>query len=171
VLVEIAGGLVGEEDAWPVHEGAGQGHALLFAAGKLGRVVATPGAEANRLERRMCPVSRRVIAFQLQRQHHVFLGRQRGEEVKRLEHEAHQPPANRGAGFLVDCLESLAVESYAAPGGHVEAGQQAEQGGLARARRTHDGEAFAGRHAEVHPGQDVQPSLRAENRLANIGYF
>src|SRR5438105_13887907 len=39
LAVEVAGRLVGDQYLWPVDQGAGQGHALLLAAGQLGRAV------------------------------------------------------------------------------------------------------------------------------------
>ena len=42
--VEVAGRLVGEQEARPVHQRPRQGHALLLAARELGRVVAQAGA-------------------------------------------------------------------------------------------------------------------------------
>ena len=49
-LVEIAGGLVGEDQSGPVGERAGDGDALLLAARKLARPVGQPLGEAERAE-------------------------------------------------------------------------------------------------------------------------
>ena len=45
--IEIAGGLVGEENLRPVDEGPGERDALLLAAGKLERVMLEPVAQAD----------------------------------------------------------------------------------------------------------------------------
>ena len=45
--VEVAGGLVGEDERRVGHERAGDGHALLLAAGQLGRLVVEAVAEAQ----------------------------------------------------------------------------------------------------------------------------
>ena len=45
--VEVAGGLVGEDDGRAQDEGAGEGDALLFAAGELDRVVVHAVGEAD----------------------------------------------------------------------------------------------------------------------------
>ena len=49
--VEVAGGLVGEDDCGSVDQRARDGHALLLAAGELVRVVVEPLAEAHPLQR------------------------------------------------------------------------------------------------------------------------
>ena len=48
--VEIAGGLVGEEDGGLIYEGAGEGAALLLAAGEFAGSVVVAGAEADAVE-------------------------------------------------------------------------------------------------------------------------
>jgi hypothetical protein len=48
--VEIAGGFVGEDDARIVGGGAGDGDALLFAAGELGRTMGAAPADAEEVE-------------------------------------------------------------------------------------------------------------------------
>ena len=45
--VELAGRLVGEDQDRPLHQGAGDRHPLLFAAGKLVRAVVEPLAQAD----------------------------------------------------------------------------------------------------------------------------
>ncbi len=49
-FVEIAGGLVGEDQRGLVGEGAGDGDSLLLAAGELGGLVGQPFGEAERAE-------------------------------------------------------------------------------------------------------------------------
>ena len=48
--VEVAGGFIGEEHAGAVYQGAGDGDALLFAAGELGGQVMDAVAESDVLE-------------------------------------------------------------------------------------------------------------------------
>src|SRR5882757_10544218 len=48
--VEIAGGLVGEEDGGLIYERAGEGAALLLAAGEFARSMVVAGAEADAVE-------------------------------------------------------------------------------------------------------------------------
>src|SRR5258705_12304951 len=51
--VEIAGGLVGDEDAWSVDERARDRGALLLAAGELARKVIAPRGETDERQRRV----------------------------------------------------------------------------------------------------------------------
>src|SRR5215213_4547865 len=48
--VEISRGFVGDENHWPVHEGSGDRHPLLFAAGQLFGEPAALSLEANELQ-------------------------------------------------------------------------------------------------------------------------
>src|SRR5689334_22858647 len=52
--VEVAGGLVGEDDGGVVDKGTGDGHALALTAGELIGLVEHAGAETNALEHRLC---------------------------------------------------------------------------------------------------------------------
>jgi hypothetical protein len=49
--VEVAGGLVGEEQRGPGDQRPGDRHPLLLAAGELGRAVVLPAGEAHRGQR------------------------------------------------------------------------------------------------------------------------
>src|SRR5689334_10478963 len=53
--VEVAGRLVGEDDVRPRDQGAGARDPLLLAAGELGRAVAQPVAEADRVDDGVVP--------------------------------------------------------------------------------------------------------------------
>jgi hypothetical protein len=68
-------------------KGAGDRHALLLAAGELPRVVvrAPPGRRAPGIAR---PRRGTAVALQLERQHHVFQRRERGQQLEGLEHKA-----------------------------------------------------------------------------------
>jgi hypothetical protein len=60
--------------------------------------------------------------------------------VERLEDEAELAPAQRGQGVLAHRGDLFAVDVDAAGGRRVEPGDEAEQSGLARARRADDGD-------------------------------
>ena len=45
LTVQVAGGLIGQDDLGPAHHGTGDGHPLFLSAGQLGRVVTGPGAQ------------------------------------------------------------------------------------------------------------------------------
>jgi hypothetical protein len=74
--VEVAGGLVGDDQRRVGHQGAGDGHALLLAAGQLVGVVVGAVGQAHHGQRRQprgAALARRQ-AGQQQRQLHVLEG-------------------------------------------------------------------------------------------------
>jgi hypothetical protein len=95
--VEIAGWFVGEKDFRLVDKGTGQSDPLLFAAGKLRRVVVTPFSQADPLQQieRERPCA--AIAAQLQRHGHVFQRGQRRNELEVLKNKSDVFVANAGA--------------------------------------------------------------------------
>lgn len=86
--VEISGGFVGEEDAGPVCQGAGDGDALLFAAAEFGGQMICAVGEAD-LREQFGGV--RVIRTSTDHagQENVFECGEFGEEGVALENEAH----------------------------------------------------------------------------------
>ena len=86
--VEVAGGLVGEDDPGPRGERAGDGDALLLAAGELRRAVAEPVAEPDGVDDRVEPVVVGLAPGQRRRERDVLERGQRRHEVERLEDEA-----------------------------------------------------------------------------------
>ena len=95
--VEVAGGLVGHQDGRLHHERARQRHALLFAAGKLDRVVIQAIAQAHAFEQGTGPGDSRgdVAAGKLVRQQDVFFGGQGREQLVALENESDLAAADQ----------------------------------------------------------------------------
>ena len=149
VAVEVAGGLVGEEHARRVAEGARDGDALLLAAGELvgkwcARSPSPTRASSSRRARR-----RAVVAAQLERDLHVLERGERGDELEALEDEADFRPAELRALIFVEAREIGAVEQHGAARRDVESGEQAEQRRLAAARGPDDGDERAVGNGEV----------------------
>ena len=72
--IQVAGRLVAKQQARRTNKGPGNRHALLFAAGELGRQEVGAVAEADPLDRRQCPgfaVPRGCLPIDFG-QHHVF---------------------------------------------------------------------------------------------------
>src|SRR5712671_572339 len=80
--VEVAGGLVGEQDGGLIYERAGQGAALLLAAGEFAGSMLAAGAEADAVERlRDAAAALAAINFrEAQRELDVFFEGHAGEE-------------------------------------------------------------------------------------------
>jgi len=96
--VEVAGGFVAEQELGPADQGAGDGDALLLAAGELvGSVVLALGQAdlGQGLAGPAPPVGARHASIE-QRQLDVFEGRGAGQEIEALEHEAERAVAQAG---------------------------------------------------------------------------
>src|SRR5688572_20795451 len=160
--IEVPGGLVGEEELGFGHEGARDGHTLLLAAGELARIVSEAFAQAHALEH-LARAARRVrSAKELERQHHVLERGERGQELERLEHEAHHAAAKLRAPVLVEREEVGAVDPHAPARGNVQSGEESEKRGLSRARRAQDRHGLPFPHFEgrvLDDDQDVIGSL------------
>ena len=94
--VEVAGGLVGQEQARLHDRGAGQGHPLALAAGELVRPVVDAVREAHRRQRGLDPLPP-LAARQAGEDHgqlHVLGRGQARHEVERLEDEADEMAAD-----------------------------------------------------------------------------
>jgi hypothetical protein len=148
--VELAGRLVGEDHGRLVHEGSRDRHALLLAAGQLGRPMAGPGAEANELEQllRASPsvASPRPVA---ERQEDVLDRGQRRDEVELLEDEA-DPLAPDRRQVAVGCADHVPpVDGQGPVGRSQQAAEEVEQRRLAGARPAHDRHELPRLHVEV----------------------
>ena len=146
--VEVAGGLVGEDDRRAAGERPGHGDPLLLPARQLGRSVVEPLAQVDGADHVVEPAPLGVAAGEGQRQRDVLEGGERRDEVERLEHEADpvapeagQPPLGQGA-------ELDPLDEGLAGGQRVEAGGAVHQRRLARARRSHDRREPTGREAD-----------------------
>ena len=86
--VEIAGGLVGEQDLRPRRQGAGQRHALLLAARQLAGIVIGAQDQPHGAQLALGAVEGVRHAHQFQRHRDIFQRRHGRDQVKRLEHDA-----------------------------------------------------------------------------------
>ena len=89
-----------------------------------------------------------------QRELDVLEGVEDGDEVVELEDEADVPRAPRGQGGLVEARDLPAVNDDAAARRPIDAGDEVQQCGLARARRPHEREEVAARNVEGDAVQD-----------------
>src|SRR5688500_10080615 len=68
-VIEIAGGLIGEENFWAVQKRAGQPDALLFPAGELCRVMMEALGKADFLQQTGSDVANLALATEFKRDH------------------------------------------------------------------------------------------------------
>jgi hypothetical protein len=114
--VEVAGGLVGEDDGGVVDQGAGDGDALALAAGELVGLVVHARFEADVGERLLGALDalgggRAVVD---ERQLDVVQRGGAGQQVEGLEDEADFLVADAGELVVVQLADQLAVEPVAA---------------------------------------------------------
>ena len=128
-----------------MHQGAGQGDALLLAAGEavgegLGAI-----QQAHGLQQRLGALADlgRAGPVQLQRQHHVLPHGERRDQVEELEDEADVAAAKEGALAVVQRRQLLPAQPQPAAVGPVDAAEQVEQGALAAAAAAQDGDELA----------------------------
>ncbi|MNF61755.1 hypothetical protein D3C84_434150 [compost metagenome] len=155
--VEGARGFVGEDDMAAVHQGAGDGYALLLAAGELVGSVLQALAQAQAGEQ-----GGGALAALLGRgagidggDLDVFPRRGRGNQVVALEDEAERLAAQPGELVVVEVGDVLAGETVAAFAGAVQAAEDVHQGGFARARGADDGDELAGADGQGHAAQHL----------------
>jgi hypothetical protein len=104
--VQVAGGLVGQDQLGLVHEGPRDGHPLLLAAGELVGSVVGAAAQPDRLEEGAGPAMALggwpVFPVVDEGQLHVLEGGRPGQQVEALEDEADRPIAQDGAAIAVE---------------------------------------------------------------------
>ena len=149
--IEIAGWLVGKDEFGLIYEGAGDGDALLLAAGEFVRFVIAAVVEADELEglggalMALLAADAGVEEGELD----VGLGSGAGQEVEALEDETDLEAADLGEAVVVECADVGAVKAVEAGGGHVETADDVHEGGFAAAAGAHDGDHFAELDVEV----------------------
>ena len=77
-------------------------------------------------------------------------GRGPGQQVEGLEHEPDLAVSDVRQGVLIHGARLLAIQDVGAGGGCIQAPEDVQQRGLARAGRTHDGQVFVLGYLEVH---------------------
>jgi hypothetical protein len=164
--IEVAGGLVAQQQAGARDDGARDGHPLLLAAGHHLRPMSQAVRQPDQLEgrARACPALGGARAAEREGQRHVVERAQHRDQVVELEHEADAAGAPVGELGVRHAVERPAVDAHLAGVGPVEAAHQVEQAGLARAARPHDGDELAAPdgHAQV-------VEHRHERRAAAVG--
>ena len=115
-LVEIAGGLVGEDELGMIDERASDGDALLFAAGELRREMVDAIGETDTGEGGASFVFVGG-AMEVLREHDVFERGEIGDEMELLENEADFFGAETSETFFVETGDVDAVDESFAGGG------------------------------------------------------
>ena len=164
--VEVAGRFVGQEDAGVVGQGAGNGDALLFAAGEVLAVAADLVAKADHLQEHggaLLHLAEGESAKAAHGDHDVLLGGELVHEEVELEDEADVFVAAEGDLVVGEAVHDFAAEGDAAVVGTVEQSHDVEEAALAAAGRPDDGVDAAGLKIEGDAAEDVDAGFfRAE---------
>jgi hypothetical protein len=176
--VELAGGLVREQHRVARRQRACDRHPLLLAAGKLALEAVQAPTEADARQHRG-RVS--AAAADLGAELDVLERGQAGEEVERLEDEAHGAPAEASELFPRRPGQVDAAHDDAAFGGDVERADHVQQRCLAAAGGTEHNDELARAHLEVdsrereprvarpvHAGDAVEPDQGGDNAAPRV---
>lgn len=163
--VKITGGFVAEENLRRIDEGARQGHALLFAAGKLHRIMIGTLAQADAFKQSPRFVFATGFAAKFEWHEHVFERGQGRDELKILKHKTDVPVAHRGARVFIKAVKQLPRHGHTAATRQIKSGAQSQQGGLATAARTDDRKARAGVEFKADLAQNSERTGSAGVRL------
>ena len=159
--IEIAGRLVGEQEAGLAGEGPGKRHPLLLAAGELGRIVCHPGGKADRGQ----PLAgtRQGVGGvgQFERQRDVFQGGHGRHQVEVLKYDTDMIPAEAGEGIFIEGAQLLAGRPNGAGRRPFEAGDDHQQAGLPGAGRADETDRFAPLDDQIDAAQDGHRPRRA----------
>ena len=145
VAVEVAGGLVAEDELRVGDDRAGHGDTLLLPAGELLRIVARPVDDAHALQHLVdFRLALRLAESEIaQRQLHVFENVHVVDKVEALEDETDDPTPKLQPVFLAQGGDLPPVEPVVARVGGIEESEDVEQGGLTATGRAHHGYEFA----------------------------
>jgi len=157
-FVEIARGFVGKDEFWLINERAGDGDALLFAAGEFCGEMFEAVGEADTFEGFD---GLRFVGdgMEILREHDVFEGREIRDEMKLLEDETDFFRAVADEIRFVEARNVLAIHGDATGRGGVETAKDIDESGFAGAGRTHEGDPFAWLDAETYAAQRAKRAV------------
>ena len=156
--VEVAAGLVGEDDGGVVDEGAGDGDALLLAPAHLVGLVVLPVGQAEVFQELQGAAVRLVAGrfLDVGRQADVLQRRELGQEVVELEDEADGLVAEGRQFLFVEAEDVLPADAEGAGVRPVQRPEDVQERGFARAGFADDGHHLRPGHGQVHPLENVE---------------
>ncbi len=166
--VQVAGGLVGQEDGGLGGQGPCDGHPLLLAAGEVVGQALEFFLQAQGGDDLVQVALVRLLPIQLDGEDDVLPYAEHRHQVVRLEHKPDLPPPENGQGLIFQGEDVLSVHSNSAGGGPVQAPQHVEQGRLAGTGGPHHRHELPFFHGEVHPVQGADLGLPRAVDLAQV---
>ena len=138
--VEIARGFVGEDHLRLEEQGSGDGHALLLTAAEGFRTMAQAVLEALLCEKLTSSFEQFRLRDPVEnaRQHHVFKGGERRQQIELLEDDADRPSSIEREFRFRKLIDPHARNLNLAFVGDIETREQVKEGALAAAGGAHD---------------------------------
>src|SRR5262249_4876107 len=136
-----------EDDLWTPDQGPGHGHALTLSTGELVGPMASVVGEADLLEQGQDPGAALVTPeppLEEQGELHVLEDAQHADQVEALEDEADGVQAQPGELPLAQRGGVVTGDADRSSGGHVDAADEVQQGGLPGPRWAGDGDELTG---------------------------
>ena len=155
--VEVAGGLVGEQEFWAGDEGSGDGKALLLASGEFARAVMAAAFEFY-VDEPGGGFGEGLFAGRAageQGHGDVFEGGELRQEVVELPDVADVSVAVGGGLFGGEGGDVDVAAEDGAGGGFVECGEEVEEGTFAGAGLADDGDHLTGGDFEVEVAEEI----------------
>ncbi len=168
LLVEISCRLIGQQHAGTRGECAGDGHTLLFSAGKLARIVGEAVAKANAFEARLrsrCCIGR---TLELEWNGDILEGVECGDQVKGLEDDANGIAPETRERFLALVVKSDAVDADMAVRDGFKSGDHHQERCLAGARWTDNADGLARFGGEGDILQNVYRASAGRQNQVNV---
>ncbi len=163
IRIEVTRRLVAQHDLWLTDERAGNGDALLLAAGKRRRPMVQPRSEPHLIKQSAGALGRRRIGLAHQcRDENVLQHGALREQAMILKHEADLAIPERRERLGRELVRILTRDTDRAARGRLESANDVEQGALARSRRPHHRRRFPPPQGERRLGEHLQrPGGRA----------
>ena len=159
--VQISRRLVRQKHFRLIHQGAGDGHPLLFAAGKFRGLMLHPRSQPHAIQQVPRPYFRLIVrqARHAGRQADIFQSRQLGQKVVGLKDKADPAIAEMGEFVFAISGNILPAKNNLTGIGHVQAADQMQQGAFPGSGRTAQGHEIAAQNLQIHATQHFQRTL------------
>ncbi len=112
-----------------------------------------------------------ISAGELMRQQYIFLGRQRGDELIRLEHKSNLAPAHYRELVFAQSRDIRAIQHDISSRGGIQARKQAQQSALTAARSAHDRHELSSGNFEIDSAKDLHAVCSSINDLSETMRF
>ena len=139
--VQVTGGLVSQDNRWPLDDRPGDGHALLFSTREFVGIPMLFAGETDFLQGLTSHIRIRLCS-QFQGKKYIFKGGKCGQKVEELKDKTEPEPAQVRAPLLPEKFQILPFDLYAPFRRVVEAGDQIEKRALSRSALAEESDNF-----------------------------